>query len=274
VPSVMERATVATVMSSFSPRARLSNTYNMHTVVAMTFSRVWTDVTVRRLVSAFGGSELTSAVDALHLTGLSVLVANRDTGQDVMPQLRSLASFASQGVSIRAMLPLDSVSAGLGSLSQRLQRVLGGSTVIELLAPLGYESLTFSAHPPDLWLGGGGGIGASRGMLRTSGAEMISPVMRLVVDAKEVDMSFRGEVLLPITESETMKMSGALLIDAAAQTLVLEAGTSEILYDAFGLPNFHLSYGTVRQTVSGVADTRYIMQAEVSVFLARFFFFG
>jgi hypothetical protein len=26
--------------------------------------------------------------------------------------------------------------------------------------------------------------------------------------------------------------------------------------------------------VSGVADTRYIMQAEVSVFLARFFFFG
>lgn len=272
VPSTMERGVVATVLASFSPRARLSDTYDMHTVLAMTFARVWTDVTVRKLVRAFGGLEMTSLVDALQLSDLCVLVANRDTSQDTMPQLRHLASFAPRGVSIKAILPLDNRNAGLGSLAQRLQRILGGKTLVELLAPLGYKSLTFSAHTPDLWLGGGGYAGASKGLLRTSGAEMISPVMRLVVDAQKLDMSFTGQVLLPITESETMKMSGSLKIDAAAQTLVLEAGTSKILYDAFGMPNMHLSYGVIQQAVAGLRDTRYIMQAEVSVCSLRMSF--
>jgi hypothetical protein len=40
-------------------------------------------------------------------------------------------------------------------------------------------------------------------------------------------------------------------------------GTEQPLYDAFGIPNMHLSYGVVEQTVSGVADTRYIMQAQL-----------
>jgi hypothetical protein len=45
-------------------------------------------------------------------------------------------------------------------------------------------------------------------------------------------------------------------------------GTEQPLYDAFGIPNMHLSYGVVEQTVSGVADTRYIMQAQLSLGVA------
>ena len=49
-------------------------------------------------------------------------------------------------------------------------------------------------------------------------------------------------------------------VDAKLQTLVLEAGTTEALYDAFGMPNMHLSYGVVHQTVNALADARYILQ--------------
>ena len=49
-------------------------------------------------------------------------------------------------------------------------------------------------------------------------------------------------------------------VDAKLQTLVLEAGTTETLYDAFGMPNMHLSYGVVHQTVNALADARYILQ--------------
>ena len=52
----------------------------------------------------------------------------------------------------------------------------------------------------------------------------------------------------------------ALQIVPQTQTLVLEAGTSTVLYDVFGIPNLHLSYGVVEQTVNGLADTRYILQ--------------
>ena len=52
---------------------------------------------------------------------------------------------------------------------------LGGTTRVDLVAPLGYESLIMTAHTPDLVLGGRGGGGAAKGLLRGSGAEMISP---------------------------------------------------------------------------------------------------
>jgi hypothetical protein len=49
-------------------------------------------------------------------------------------------------------------------------------------------------------------------------------------------------------------------VGAQAQTLVLEAGMKHTLYDVFGVPNMHLSYGVIRQTVNGLADTRYTLQ--------------
>ena len=49
-------------------------------------------------------------------------------------------------------------------------------------------------------------------------------------------------------------------VNAQAQTLVLEAGMKHTLYDVFGVPNMHLSYGVIRQTVNGLADTRYTLQ--------------
>ena len=52
----------------------------------------------------------------------------------------------------------------------------------------------------------------------------------------------------------------ALRVNAQAQTLVLEAGMKHTLYDVFGVPNMHLSYGVIRQTVNGLADTRYTLQ--------------
>ena len=46
------------------------------------------------------------------------------------------------------------------------QRMLGGTSRLHLLAPLGYQSLNMTAHTPDLWLGGQGGRGAARGLLK------------------------------------------------------------------------------------------------------------
>jgi hypothetical protein len=149
--------------TNISKRCRLSNTYDMHTVLALTFPPAWTDVSLRKLVGAFGGLELTPLVDALGLSSLCVLIATRDTSEEVMPALKMVAPFApkwvtlTEGVSIRAVLPLDrgDGDAGLGALSQRLARILGGTTRVEVLAPLGYETVEFTANTPDLWLGGG-----------------------------------------------------------------------------------------------------------------------
>eukprot|EP00802_Teleaulax_amphioxeia_P001090 Tamp_01091.p1 GENE.Tamp_01091~~Tamp_01091.p1 ORF type:complete len:853 (+),score=200.76 Tamp_01091:3276-5834(+) len=267
-PSLLERGTEAAVLSAFAPRAALANLKDMHTVLAFSFHRAWEDVTVRSLAWSFGGMALAPAVDALGLRALTLLVANRDTDLAVMPQLRPLAHFAGEGVSIKAVLPLDAAHGSLASLSSRLQRILGGTTRVHLVAPLGYESLAMTAHTPDLWLGGRGGGGAAKGLLQGSGAEMLSPELRISVDAHAVRMEFAGQVLLPVTEGETLHLSGKVKIDAAAQTLLLEAGTSQPLFDAFGIPNMHLSYGVVEQTVSGVADTRYMMQAQLSLGIA------
>jgi hypothetical protein len=128
-------------------------------------------------------------------------------------------------VSIKAVLPLDVAHGSLGSLASRLSRILGGTTRVDLVAPLGYESLIMTAHTPDLVLGGRGGGGAAKGLLRGSGAEMISPELRIEVDAHTVHMVFAGQVLLPVTEGETLHLTGKLKVDATAQTLVLEAGT-------------------------------------------------
>jgi hypothetical protein len=268
VPSILERGTVATVLSAFAPKAPLSNLNDMHTVLAFSFDRAWEDVTVRTLAWSFGGMVLAPEVDALGLRSITLLVANRDTDVMVMPQLRPLAQFAGEGVSIKAVLPLDVAHGTLGSLASRLSRILGGTTRVDLVAPLGYQSLTMTAHTPDLVLGGRGGGGAAKGLLRGSGAEMISPELRIEVDAHTVRMVFAGQVLLPVTEGETLHLTGKIKVDATTQTLVLEAGTQLPLYDAFGIPNMHLSYGVVQQTVSGVADTRYIMQAQLSLGVA------
>jgi hypothetical protein len=53
VPSILERGTSAVVMSAFAPKAALSNTYNMHTVLVFSFHRAWEDVTVHTDSSVF-----------------------------------------------------------------------------------------------------------------------------------------------------------------------------------------------------------------------------
>ncbi len=176
---------------------------------------------MRKLAWNFGGLTLAAALDELGLRSISVLIANRNTDSRIMPQLRRFARYAGQGVSIKAVLPLDKTNSALSSLSRRLQRVMGGTTRVHLVAPLGYKTLTMSAHTPDLWLGGQGGAGAASGLLRGSSASMIDPRMRVVVDEESVLMEFEGDVLLPVTEGETLKLKGALRVDAQAQTLLL-----------------------------------------------------
>ena len=178
-------------------------------------------IQVRKLAWNFGGLTLAPALDELGLRSVSVLISTRNTDSRVMPQLRRFARYAGQGVSIKAVLPLDKTSSALSSLSRRLQRVMGGATRVHLVAPLGYKTLTMSAHTPDLWLGGQGGAGAASGLLRGSSASMIDPRMRVVVDEERVLMEFEGDVLLPVTEGETLKLKGALRVNAQAQTLLL-----------------------------------------------------
>jgi hypothetical protein len=67
------------------------------------------------------------------------------------------------------------------------------------------------------------------------------------------------QILIPILIPISILILRSLTVPQT-HTLLLEAGTSTILYDVFGIPNMHLSYGVVEQTVNGLADTRYILQ--------------
>ena len=267
VPSILERGTDVTILASFARSSSLSNTFDMHNVVAFCFARVWQDVTLRSIAWTFASLVLTSHLDTLGLRNLCLIHANRPTDLAVMPQMHSIAAFAPGGVSVQAEMPLDSSDGWLGSLSQRIARILGGTSLLHLLGTFGADALRMSAHPPDLRLGGHHGSynGGGEAGLRGSGAEMISPEMVVEADANKVTMEFRGKVLIPITEGETLLFRGRVLVDARSQTLSLEAGTSRPLYDAFGIPNLHLSYGTIRQSINGLSQTRFIMQAQVAL---------
>jgi hypothetical protein len=59
------------------------------------------------------------------------------------------------------------------------------------------------------------------------------------------------------------KWQGTVRVERSSGTLVLEAGMLKPLYDAFGMPNLHLSYAVIQQAVDGLAGTRYMLQVSL-----------